>query len=109
MYISITGIKYKGLFQDLRFWINTIPSFIDAKKANGNIFCDQKKIEDYHHTLTAWKDKTYMLNYIKGKAHSKAMKNFKLIGTGSTFGYESDQIPNWDEALNKWKENFKQI
>jgi hypothetical protein len=43
MYISITGIKYKGLYKTLRFWYYTIPSFVSARKAKGNIFCDQKK------------------------------------------------------------------
>jgi hypothetical protein len=43
MYISITGIKYKGFFKTLKFWIYTVPSFIAARKAEGNIFCEQKK------------------------------------------------------------------
>jgi hypothetical protein len=51
MYISITGIKYKGFFKTLKFWIYTVPSFIAARKAEGNIFCEQKKVGEYHHTL----------------------------------------------------------
>ena len=47
--------------------------------------------------------------YLRGKAHSKAMKNFSLIGTGSTYGYEGDQIPSWEEAVKTWKENFKEV
>jgi hypothetical protein len=50
-----------------------------------------------------------MMKYLTGKAHSKAMKNFSLIGTGSTYGYEGDQIPSWEEAVKTWKENFKEV
>ena len=37
------------------------------------------------------------------------MKNFRSIGTGSVYGYEDDFIPSWEDALKKWKENFKEI
>ena len=50
-----------------------------------------------------------MMKYLTGKAHSKAMKNFSLIGTGSTYGYEGDQIPSWNKAIKIWKENFKEV
>ena len=50
-----------------------------------------------------------MMKYLTGKAHSKAMKNFSLIGTGSTYGYERDQIPSWEEAIEIWKKNFKKV
>ena len=109
MYISITGIKYKGLYKTLRFWYYTIPSFVSARKAKGNIFCDQKKIGEYHHTLTAWENKEKMMSYIRSKFHLKAMKNFQSIGTGSTFGFEGSEIPNWNEALKIWKDNFREI
>ena len=45
--------------------------------------------------------------YLRGKAHSKAMKNFSLIGTGSTYGYEGVQIPSWKEAIEIWEKNLK--
>ena len=50
-----------------------------------------------------------MMNYIRSKFHLKAMKNFQSIGTGSTFGFEGNEIPNWNEALKIWKDNFKEI
>jgi hypothetical protein len=39
-----------------------------------------------------------MLNYLRSGAHLKAMKAFKQIATGPTYGYESETIPTWDEA-----------
>ena len=50
-----------------------------------------------------------MMKYLTDEAHSKAMKNFSLIGTGSTYGYEEDQIPSWNKAIKIWKENFKEV
>jgi hypothetical protein len=37
------------------------------------------------------------------------MKNFRSLGTGSVYGYEDDNIPSWEDAIKKWKENFKEI
>ena len=86
-----------------------MPSFTAARKANGNLFCEAKKINRYHHTLTACENKSKMIDYLKGKHHALAMKNFRYIGTGSVHGYEDKIIPNWDDAIKKWKENFKEI
>ena len=109
MYISITGIKVKSFFGMLKFMRYTLPSFTAARKANGNLFCDSKKINKYHHTLTAWENRSKMMDYLRGKHHSSAMKNFRSIGIGSVYGYEDDLIPSWEDALKKWKENFKEI
>ena len=109
MYISITGIKVRGFFGMLKFVRYTMPSFSAARKANGNLFCDSKKMCKYHHTLTAWENKSKMIDYLRGKHHALAMKNFKIIGTGSVYGYEDKVIPSWKEAIKKWKANFKEI
>ena len=44
MYISITGIKVKSFIGMLKFIRYSVPSFTAARKANGNLFCDSKKI-----------------------------------------------------------------
>ena len=109
MYISITGIKVKGFFGMLRFMRYTTPSFAAARKANGNLFCDSKNINKYYHTLTAWENKNMMMDYLRGKHHALAMKNFRSIGTGSVYGYEDDLMPSWEDAIKKQKQNFKEI
>jgi hypothetical protein len=38
MHISITGLKPKGLYGFIKFWILAIPSFGEAKSAKGNLF-----------------------------------------------------------------------
>jgi hypothetical protein len=50
-----------------------------------------------------------MIDYLRGKHHALAMENFRFIGTGSVHGYEDSVVPSWEEAIKKWKENFKEI
>jgi hypothetical protein len=109
LYISITGLKPKNFFTTIRFFIFTIPAFRAAQRSEGNLFCESKKKDSYYHTITAWKNRDMMMKYLTGKAHSKAMKNFSLIGTGSTYGYEGNQIPSWNKAIKIWEENFKEV
>ena len=60
-------------------------------------------------TLTAWKNKNKMMDYLRGKHHALAMKNFRSIGTGSVYGYEDDSMPNWEDAIKKWKLNWDKV
>ena len=92
----------------LKFMRFTIPSFAAARKAKGNLFCEAKKINKYHHTLTVWENKIKMMDYLRVKHHALAMKNFETIGTSAVQGHENKIAPSWDEAIKKWKENFKE-
>ena len=49
-----------------------------------------------------------MMDYLRVKHHALAMKNFKTIGTSAVYGHENKIAPSWDEAIKKWKENFKE-
>lgn len=62
MYISITGLKTLNFLSEVKFWWYAIPSFRAAQKASGNIFCETKIVENYKHTLTAWKSKMICWN-----------------------------------------------
>lgn len=98
MHISITGLKPKGLWGFIKFWYLAIPSFGEAKSAKGNLYSAVKRINGYQCTLSAWENREVMLVFMKNGVHLKAMKSFRSIATGRTYGYESDTIPNWDEA-----------
>jgi len=99
MHISITGLKPKGITGYIRFWLLAVPTFSQAKNAKGNVFCEVKKIQGYQCTLTAWEDKSQMLDFIRSGPHLKAMKAFHTIATGKIYGFESVAIPNWKEAF----------
>lgn len=103
MYVSITGLKVKGLLQVPLFWRHAIPAAMQARKARGNLFTDVRKIDGIQHTLTVWEDRAAMRAFLISGAHKEAMKAFGRIGSGSTCGYESDRRPDWDEALAYWR------
>lgn len=98
MYISLTGLKPKGFVSYLRFWLLAIPSFRQAQTAPGILHSQVKKVQEYQCTITAWESSELMLNFMRSGAHLKAMKAFKQIATGLTYGYESDTIPSFEEA-----------
>jgi hypothetical protein len=106
MYISITGLKPKGIISFFRFWRLAIPSYAQAQTANGILFSQVKRKGGFQCTLTAWESRDHMLHFMRSGAHLKA-KAFHQIATGRTYGYESDQIPTWDSAysdlINKGK------
>lgn len=99
MHISITGLKPKGIIGFVRFWMLAIPSFNESTSAKGNLYTAVKKINGFNCTINAWESREVMLEFMKNGTHLKAMKSFHSIATGRTFGYESDTIPNWEEAF----------
>jgi len=103
-YISITGLKPKGIFSVIRFWRFAIPSFQQAITAKGIQFCEVKRIQGYQCTLTAWESRDAMLEFMRSGVHLKAMKSFHRIATGRTFGFESESIPTWTEAFELLQE-----
>jgi hypothetical protein len=108
MHISITGLKPKGFLGFIRFWMHAVPTFRQAQQAKGNLFCEVKRIEGFQCTLTAWEDRAIMLEFMRSGAHLGAMKAFHKIAKGKTYGYESDAIPNWEQAFELLQENGKE-
>ncbi len=50
----------------------------------------------------------HMKNYIHTGHHLKALKAFKKIAVGKTFGFETDRIPSSDEVHDLWLKNGKE-
>ena len=44
--------------------------------------------------------------FVGSGPHLKAVKSFRTIATGSTYHYESDTIPTWEEARRLWEKNY---
>ena len=106
--ISITGLKPRSFWHTLPFWFRAIPSFNQAKNASGNLFCEVKQIQGIQHTLTAWKNQESLQAFVGSGPHLKAVKSFRKIATGSTYHYESDAVPSWEEARQLWEANYKE-
>ena len=105
MYVSVTGVKPKGLLGWIKFWTFAIPASKDAQKAEGILHCALNSRNGYQHTLTVWKSKEHMQGYLTSPAHLKAMKNLSKIGSGKVYGYEANIIPSWEDALTELDKN----
>ncbi|MEM7445882.1 MAG: hypothetical protein AAF414_21350, partial [Pseudomonadota bacterium] len=109
VYVSITGLRLKGPRHGPRFFWHAMRSMTQARKADGNISVATRSVDGVHHTLTVWRDEAAMRAFLVAGAHRQAMKAFPSIGTGSTYGYASDTVPNWDEALEIWRQHGREV
>jgi hypothetical protein len=80
---------------------------VQADGAPGSLFVAVKRMNGIHHTLSAWENKAAMQSYIYQGPHRLAIKAFRKIATGKTFGYESTSLPSWDEVHEMWKHKAK--
>lgn len=108
VYVSITGLRLKSPWQMLQFYRHATPSFRQAREAPGNLRAEVKTIAGVHHTLTVWKDKAAMQAFLYSGPHLGAIKAFSAIATGKTFGYETQNVPTWDEVHRLWKEHGRE-
>lgn len=107
-YVSVTGLKVKSLWYFPMFLKHAIPSFQQAQRAAGNVFAETKAKNGIQHTLTVWEDKKSMMLFLRSGAHAQAMKVTQQISDMSetkVYGYESDILPTWEEALKQWEEH----
>lgn len=107
-YISITGLRLKRPWHMIRFFRLAGPAFRQAKAAKGNISAETKTIDGVHHTLSVWENEDAMREFIYSGVHMKAIKSFSDIATGKTFGYESADIPDWQEVRRLWDEKGRE-
>ena len=104
MYISITGLKRKGLSASIGFWFLTIPAFKAARNANGVILCESKSQNSYHHTLTVWKSKANMIEYIISPVNLTGTRAFLSIAVVKAISHQGDTISSWEQAIKEWNE-----
>jgi hypothetical protein len=103
MYVSITGLRVRGLRQVPLFWWHAGRSMLQAKRSDGNISAQACKANGVQHTLTVWQNRTDLLRFLRSKAHLGAVRAAERIGTSWICGYEADIAPDWDEALAYWR------
>ena len=104
MYVSVTGLKVKRIWHLPRFWWHAIQSYRQAQRAPGIRSVEVRNVAGYQHTLTLWQSRRDMLNFMRSGAHLNAIRAFRTIATGRTYGWDADAAPNWDDALTQWRE-----
>lgn len=105
IYVSVTGLRLPSIWRAPRFWFYAVPSMIQARRAPGNISAQARTIDGVQHTLSVWRSRQDMLAYMKSGAHLKAMKAAHRVAPGATCGYETENIPSWDEAIAYWRQH----
>ena len=109
MFISVAGLKTIGFIGWIVFWMQAIPAFRAAQKAEGCLICETKTLNGYHHTFTVWKDKTSIMKYRASPVHLKTMKVFSKIAYGKVCGYEANKIPTWSDAFKAFNDYARDV
>ncbi|WP_293575542.1 hypothetical protein [Phaeobacter sp.] len=102
VYVSITGLKLRRIWWMPLFWYHAVAAMTQAKSAPGCLRADARRINGVHHTLTVWDNKASMRAYLTTGAHLRAMPLFHRMATGKTFGFETVDIPDWEEVHRLW-------
>jgi quinol monooxygenase YgiN len=102
-YVSITGLTLKSAWNSPRFWFHAVRSMVQARSAPGNISAETRTINGVHHTVSVWVDEAAMRAYLATGAHLAAMKSFRSMATGKTFGYLAAAAPDWAAVPELWQ------
>ena len=105
MIIAITGFKPQNLLKKFRFLSHAVPLFQLAQISPGNTHAERFTHKGYYHTITAWKSRDAMMDYVYSPAHQKAIDLYDVLGEGLTCHYESEEIPSSKDALDYWGAN----
>ena len=103
MLIVATELHVRNGWKFIPFVRHSIRSTKQAKQAAG---CLHVWVGNYGwrigYTLTAWKDKSSMLQYRNTDSHKVAMQQIsKLSKQYKTLVWEAEQVPSWNEAKEK--------
>ena len=105
-YVSITGLKLKSIWYLLKFTKYSGPSMKQASSAPGNVSAEGNYRNGTLHTLSVWEDRKSMVKFMASGAHAQAMKITSEVsppGGTKVYGYETTQIPTWNEAIDIWQ------
>jgi quinol monooxygenase YgiN len=104
VYVSITGLRIRRPWHAPQFWFHAIRSMAQARSAPGNILAETRRVNGVHHTLSVWTDRDAMLAYLASGAHLRAMRLFRRIATGRTYGFTTRDVPPWSQVPAIWAE-----
>jgi len=108
VYVSITGLRLRGVWHFPRFMWHAGRSVSQARSAPGNISVRTGVVNGVHHTLSVWRDESSMRAFLYQGAHARAIGAFRSIATGKTFGFETDAPPSWSEVHALWEQRGKE-
>jgi len=102
LYVSITGLRLKRFWHAPKFWRYAFAAMRQAQADPNCLSADARSISGVHHTRSVWRSREDMLTYLKSGEHLAAMKVFRGIATGKTYGFESHDVPDWTQVHALW-------
>ena len=108
VYVSITGLRLKRPWHAVRFFWHAMRSLRQARRAAGNLRAETRTINGVHHTLSVWESEAAMRDFLRSGAHRQAVRAFRSIATGKTFGFETTEVPSWDAVHRFWHERGRE-
>ena len=102
VYVSVTGFRPNGPLSMAAFWWRTLTSLAQARKSPGIVAVTARFVGGTYHTMTVWSDEASMRRFVTSGAHRRAMRNFRSLGVGKTYGYVCDHVPDWRSAYQLW-------
>jgi hypothetical protein len=109
VYVSMTGFRPAGLLRLPAFLWRTWRSLSQARRASGNLGVKARVVGGTYHTMTIWTNEASMRRFVQTGAHLSAMRNFRLLGSGKTFGYRCDVAPDWNALYRLWCSKAKEV
>lgn len=103
MYISTTHLQLKSIWKVFSFFKYNGKVQSQIKTAKGVISIDSKGTSFTNfYTITSWKSKEDMLDFMRSGAHATAMKNSPQFAFNiTTHGYEGESVPSWEKAIKR--------
>jgi len=108
VWVSITGLQFKRPWNIVPFLWHAIPSKMQADQSPGILKSEVKNIDGVRHTLTVWKSQQDMIAFAYSGRHQKAIAAFMRFFTGKTYGYETTDVPDWEQARKIWEEKGRE-
>ncbi len=106
-YLSITGLQLKRFWHIVEFFWHSTRSFKHAEKAPGNLKVAARYHQGIFFTISAWKTKKEMQAFAFMPPHSHAIRAFRRIATGKTWGQETSALPSWEEVFQVYEKKAK--
>jgi len=99
MLATSTRFKLKSWWQYPRFFIVTWRSVKQARRSKGviRVYINPFSLR----TLTVWKSREAMQSFRNNGAHLEAMKQSNSFGDIFSVSWETDEIPDWKEAIKR--------
>jgi hypothetical protein len=84
----------------LRFFWHTALSYMQARRAPGNLYAATYGADGVYYSLTAWRDARSMHAYGRSGFHRRAMRAAAALGDDFDFRHwQATAVPDWDTVL----------